>query len=142
MLSDYDPADRAAASRGERPTPPAARPAEPIPAARGEIVALTESAVIEVKRLLTESANAGKGLRLRVVGGGCSGLAYQLEFDAKVEGDLIGEHEGFSVFVDRKSAVYMRGVTLDHQSGLSGKGFIFHNPNASNTCGCGESFSI
>ena len=81
-------------------------------------------------------------MRLRVIGGGCSGLSYNLEFDERGEGDLVGEHNGFSVYIDRKSAVYLRGVMLDHQSGLSGKGFIFHNPNASNTCGCGESFSI
>ncbi|MCW8132263.1 MAG: iron-sulfur cluster assembly accessory protein [Planctomycetota bacterium] len=117
------------------PAPVAAKPAD------GEVVALTANAQAEVKRLLALE-KPGAGLRLGVKGGGCSGLSYKLEFDQKKEGDLVIAYEGFSVFLDRKSTIYLRGVTLDHQKGLQGKGFVFHNPNATNTCGCGESFSV
>ena len=110
--------------------------------AQGQIVALTLAAQEEVKRLLAADHKPGTGLRLGVKGGGCSGLSYRLEFDSKKEGDLVVPYAGFNVFLDRKSTIYLRGISLDHQKGLSGKGFVFHNPNASNTCGCGESFSI
>lgn len=110
-------------------------------AATGTIVTLTANAQTEVKRLLALE-KPGAGLRLGVKGGGCSGLSYKLEFDMKKEGDLEIPYDGFCVFLDRKSTIYLRGVSLDHQKGLQGKGFVFHNPNASNTCGCGESFSV
>ncbi len=115
----------------------------PLPAddSGGEpIVALTPAAEVEVRRLLLE---AGKpGLRLGIKGGGCSGLSYSLEFTDEAEGDTIVDFEGFKVFLDRKSTIYLSGITLDHQSGLEGRGFVFRNPQATNTCGCGESFSI
>jgi iron-sulfur cluster assembly protein len=104
------------------------------------VIALTDSARDEVRRLI---ALEGKpGLRLGIKGGGCSGLSYQMEFTESREGDTIIDFEGFSVFLDRKSTIYLRDITLDHQGGLDGRGFVFHNPQASNTCGCGESFSI
>jgi iron-sulfur cluster assembly protein len=105
-------------------------------------VNLTDEACAEVRRLMAEEEQAGKGLRLGVSGGGCSGLVYKVEFDNLAEGDLVVPYEGFNVFLDRKSTIYLRGVTLDYQKGLSGRGFQFQNPNASNTCGCGESFSV
>jgi iron-sulfur cluster assembly protein len=112
-------------------------------AGEGEaLLHLTASACEEVKRLLADEENAGKGLRLRVVGGGCSGLSYKLEFDDEREHDFVMASPDFSVFVDRKSAIYLRDVTLDYRSGLDGRGFVFKNPNASNTCGCGESFAL
>lgn len=110
--------------------------------ATNTIVALTPSAQVEVLRLIQEDGRPGVGLRLSVKGGGCSGMSYKLEFDLKKEGDFVAQYDGFSSYLDRKSTIYLRGVTLDHQKGLSGKGFVFQNPNATNTCGCGESFSV
>jgi iron-sulfur cluster assembly protein len=106
------------------------------------LVTLTDAASIEVRRLVGLDENTGKGLRLGIKGGGCSGLSYVLEFTEDREGDTILSMEGFSVFLDRKSTIYLQGITLDHQGGLTGKGFVFHNPAATNTCGCGESFSL
>jgi len=131
---------------------PAARPAQaprpetepkPLESVGGDApVALTPGAVAEVRRLLEEDQHRGQGLRLGVSGGGCSGLVYKVEFDAPKEGDVIIPQDGFEVLMDRKSIIYLRGVVLDFQKGLSGRGFQFQNPNASNTCGCGESFAV
>jgi iron-sulfur cluster assembly protein len=107
-----------------------------------EVVTLTPGAREEVRRLIREENHEGKGLRLGIQGGGCSGFVYKLDFDQKKEGDTVVNHGDFQVYLDRKSTIYLRGLTLDHQKGLSGKGFVFKNPNATNTCGCGESFSI
>jgi len=120
---------------------PAPKP-KAAPDANGAVVALTPNAQEEVRRLIAADGKPGLGLRLGVKGGGCSGFSYRLEFDQKKEGDTVIPSEGFSVFLDRKSLIYLRGITLDYQKGLQGKGFVFHNPNASNTCGCGESFSV
>jgi iron-sulfur cluster assembly protein len=118
-----------------------AKPAEPAAPAEGaRVVELTDAAKTEVQRLIAEEGKPG--LRLAIKGGGCSGLSYQMEFTEEAEGDTVVEFEGFRVFLDRKSTIYLSGVTLDHQGGLEGRGFVFHNPQASNTCGCGESFSI
>ncbi|HLX61843.1 MAG TPA: iron-sulfur cluster assembly accessory protein [Planctomycetota bacterium] len=106
------------------------------------IVSLTANAQVEVKRLIVEQNKPGLGLRLGVKGGGCSGFSYKLEFDQKKEGDIVVPFEQFNVYLDRKSTIYLRGITLDFQKGLAGKGFVFNNPNATNTCGCGESFSV
>jgi iron-sulfur cluster assembly protein len=105
-----------------------------------EVIELTESARVEVKRLVAEEGAAG--LRLGIKGGGCSGLSYLLEFTDEREGDTIMELDDFKVFLDRKSTIYLSGITLDFQSGLNGRGFVFDNPQAGNTCGCGESFSL
>lgn len=110
------------------------------PEAAEAVIELTEAARVEVRRLMAEQDQAG--LRLGIKGGGCSGLSYLLEFTEEREGDTVVEFDDFRVFLDRKSTIYLRGVTLDHQGGLDGRGFLFHNPQASNTCGCGESFSI
>lgn len=120
-------------------------PAVPVPttvAAADDIVSLTPGAAAEVRRLLLAEPGPGRGLRLGVAGGGCSGLTYKVEFDARRDGDLVIAQEGFEVYLDRKSAIYLRGITVDHQPGLSGRGFQFRNPNATNTCGCGESFAV
>jgi iron-sulfur cluster assembly protein len=108
----------------------------------GDPVTLTPSAHEEVVRLLSEEKNRGQGLRLGVSGGGCSGLVYKVEFDARADGDVVVPRDGFEIFLDPKSVIYLRGVVLDFQAGLSGRGFQFTNPNASNTCGCGESFAV
>lgn len=105
------------------------------------MITITPSAQDEVKRLVSlESDHIG--LRLGIKGGGCSGLSYILDFTKEEEGDTILNFDGFNVFLDRKSTIYLAGIRLDHQSGLSGRGFVFENPMASGTCGCGESFSI
>ena len=111
------------------------------------LVSLSENAQVEVRRLIAElqqaaEPRAGLGLRLGVKGGGCSGFSYKLEFDQKKDGDVVVPYSDFNVYLDKKSVIYLRGITLDHQKGLQGKGFVFNNPNASNTCGCGESFSV
>lgn len=106
-----------------------------------KLVTLTPAAQAEVKRLV-DLEGEGIGLRLGIKGGGCSGLTYNLEFTAKKEGDTVLDYGEFQVFLDKKSTIYLSGVTLDHQSGLQGRGFVFQNPHASNTCGCGESFSL
>ena len=82
-------------------------------------------------------------IRVGVDGGGCSGLMYNLEFDHVMkEGDKEFEDNGIKIVVDRKSFLYLVGTELDYTGGLNGKGFTFKNPNASRTCGCGESFSV
>ena len=82
-------------------------------------------------------------IRVGVEGGGCSGLSYKLEFDNQIkEGDQVFEDKGIKVVVDKKSFLYLVGTELDYSGGLNGKGFVFNNPNASRTCGCGESFSV
>ncbi len=105
-------------------------------------VVLTESAQAEVKRLLEKQNNAELGLRLGVKGGGCSGLSYNMAFDKKQQGDNEFDFNGVKVFVDPKSYLYLNGTHLDFVDGLEGRGFKFVNPNASKSCGCGESFSV
>jgi len=108
-----------------------------------QLVIITEKAQHQVVRIFeTESANPDYGLRLGVVGGGCSGLSYKMEFSPKKEDDRVIIHLGIKFLIDPKSAIYLKGITLDYKDGLDGKGFVFHNPNAKNTCGCGESFSV
>lgn len=106
------------------------------------MITLTPAARLEVARLLDKENKPGFGLRMSVRGGGCSGLSYQLGFDAKHEGDNEFDFEGVKVFVDPKSYLYLNGTQLDFVDGLEGRGFKFGNPNASKSCGCGESFSV
>jgi iron-sulfur cluster assembly protein len=106
------------------------------------VITLTESAVIEVKRLLDLQGITEGGLRLGVKGGGCSGLSYTLNFDEKIgPHDQVYDIEGIKVIVDAKSAIYLQGTQLDYYKDLMTGSFRFINPNASKTCGCGESFS-
>jgi iron-sulfur cluster assembly accessory protein len=105
-------------------------------------VKLTPKAIEMVRKMHTkEGLGADKGLRIAVVGGGCSGFQYQLNFDAIKEGDRVVEFEGVKVAVDDFSLPYIAGTTLDFVEGLHGAGFRFDNPRASRTCGCGSSFS-
>ena len=107
------------------------------------IVEVTERAQREIRSIFDrEHPQPDTGLRLGVIGGGCSGLSYEMEFDQPREHDNVIDFEGFRVLLDPKSSIYLKGVTLDFQDGLKGKGFVFVNPNATNTCGCGESFSV
>jgi iron-sulfur cluster assembly protein len=106
-----------------------------------DLVDITQDAMTEVKNLLAKE-EPGKALRLAVQGGGCSGLSYKLQFDMPKDNDYVVQHDGISVLIDPKSAIYLKGIRVDYQSGLEGKGFTFTNPNATSTCGCGESFSV
>lgn len=107
------------------------------------LITLTDKAIEQIKTICAkETSSEGRGLRLAVVGGGCSGLSYKIDFSDMREKDNIIEFDGFKVLIDPKSSIYLRGITLDFQDGLKGKGFIFENPNAKNTCGCGESFTV
>ena len=90
-----------------------------------------------------EGKTTDHNIRVSVKGGGCSGLMYDLGFDEQISpADQVFEDKGVKILVDKKSLLYLLGTTLDFSDGLNGKGFQFINPNASRTCGCGESFSI
>jgi len=104
---------------------------------------VTEAATARLKDLLDRDGKlASHGLRMKVIGGGCSGLQYQLSFDSEfAETDHVVESGSVRVVVDEKSALYLVGVTLDFVDSLQESGFKIENPNASTTCGCGESFA-
>jgi iron-sulfur cluster assembly protein len=96
-----------------------------------------------VELMKNESKPEGTFIRVGVEGGGCSGLMYNLVFDHQLkDGDQVFEDKGIKIVVDKKSFLYLVGTQLDYTGGLNGKGFVFINPNASRTCGCGESFSV
>jgi len=106
------------------------------------VVGLTENAAREIKaRLAADPAGAGKGLRIYVEQGGCSGLQYGMTFDQKRDGDLAAASFGVSVLVDAFSADYVRGTVVDFSDALTGGGFKISNPNAAQSCGCGKSFA-
>ena len=108
------------------------------------MIHVSEEAKAEISRLKSEDKIAQEAfIRVGVKGGGCSGLSYQLDFDSQSkEDDKVFEDNGVTIVVDKKSFLYLVGTTLDFSGGLNGKGFSFVNPNASRTCGCGESFAI
>ena len=107
------------------------------------LVQLTDRALAEVRAIFArERPVEGTGLRLGVVGGGCSGLQYKMEFSGRRPKDHVESFDDVVVLLDPKSSIYLKGITLDFDDGLMGKGFVFRNPNATNTCGCGESFSV
>lgn len=107
-------------------------------------IQITDKATAQVKKIMEENKiESNFGLRVGVKGGGCSGLTYQLGFDGEQkDGDTIIEKNGIKLFVDGKSLFYLTGTILDFSDGLNGKGFVFNNPNATKTCGCGESFGV
>ena len=107
------------------------------------MITVTDEAKKQAIRLMEEDGKDGLFIRVGVEGGGCSGLMYQLKFDnEESEDDRSFENNDVKIVVDKKSYLYLLGTTLDYSGGLNGKGFIFKNPNADRTCGCGESFSI
>ena len=108
-----------------------------------EDVNITEKAVNEVKRIIKENnIPENYSLRIGVKGGGCSGLSYSLGFDSDEKPtDNVIEKNGVKIIIDMKSYLYLTGTEIDYQDGLNGRGFIFNNPNAKKTCGCGSSFS-
>ena len=104
---------------------------------------LSKEALKEIKYLLRlKELDETYGVRVGVRGGGCSGFTYTLDFGRIGKDDVTLEQEGVSIFTDPKSVLYLNGITLQYTDGLQGKGFHFSNPNATQTCGCGESFSV
>ena len=107
---------------------------------------ISDKAKARLLELMQESGHAADPsyfVRVGVVGGGCSGLSYKLDFDNQQKpSDQVFEHNGMKVVTDLKSFLYLVNTVLEYSDGLNGKGFYFNNPNASRTCGCGESFSV
>ncbi|MEX0290008.1 MAG: HesB/IscA family protein [Flavobacteriaceae bacterium] len=109
------------------------------------MIQVSDTAKERVINLMTEEGfDASKDyVRVGVKSGGCSGLSYELKFDDKAEeADKVFEDNSVRIIVDKKSFLYLVGTTLEYSGGLNGKGFVFNNPNAQRTCGCGESFSL
>jgi len=108
------------------------------------MIQVTEKAVKEIKRIQeNDPSTVGAKLRVQVVGGGCSGMSYKLGFEntEAAPNDKIFEKDGVELIIDSKSYLYLTGTELDFTDGLNGTGFVFNNPNAKRTCGCGSSFS-
>jgi iron-sulfur cluster assembly protein len=106
-------------------------------------VTFTDGAVEEINRLMNEPTfDKNLQLRVGVKGGGCSGLSYVLGFDAPKEGDAYYQANGFQFIMEKAHEMYLLGMQIDWQGGLSSRGFTFKNPNASSTCGCGTSFAV
>jgi iron-sulfur cluster assembly protein len=106
-------------------------------------VSFTEGALNEVKKLIEQQElNESFGLRVGVEGGGCAGMNYVLGFDQKKEADLEYLVDGVRLFMNKAHGLYLAGMQIDFQNGLNARGFVFNNPNASSTCGCGTSFSV
>ena len=105
-------------------------------------VSITDRAVQRIKDLVAAEKREGQGLRLKIVGGGCSGLQYKMDLDAERAGDRIFEKDGAKVLVDMKSLLYLNGTELDSKDGLMESGFVFQNPNVKRSCGCGTSFAV
>lgn len=107
------------------------------------MIKVTESAKKQAIRLMEDEGQVDYFIRVGVKGGGCSGLMYELSFDNNIkDDDKVMEDNDIKVVVDKKSFLYLVGTELDFSGGLNGKGFVFKNPNADRTCGCGESFSL
>jgi iron-sulfur cluster assembly protein len=107
------------------------------------MINITENAKNQAINLMKEDGKSGYFIRVGVKGGGCSGLMYELEFDNQLkDDDKEFDFNEVKVVVDKKSFLYLVGTTLDFSGGLNGKGFVFVNPNADRTCGCGESFAV
>ena len=109
------------------------------------MIKVSDTAKKKVIELMTEDGfdSTSAFVRVGVKSGGCSGLSYDLKFDnGQEEGDKVFEDNGVRIIVDKKSFLYLIGTTLEYSGGLNGSGFVFNNPNASRTCGCGESFSL
>ena len=107
------------------------------------MVQLTDTAVTKVKEILDSQEPKPAGLRIAVVGGGCSGFSYSMAFENTPNMlDKTYQFEGLKVFIDQASLLYLDGASVDYVETLEGSGFKFENPNVKNTCGCGSSFSV
>ncbi|MGC2108618.1 MAG: iron-sulfur cluster assembly accessory protein [Candidatus Korobacteraceae bacterium] len=116
----------------------------PAESATAQGITVTEKAVARIRTILAKEhiSTAEGGLRLGVQGGGCSGLSYNISFDTQPrEHDHVFQYSDVRVFVDPKSFIYLRGIVLDYEETLMRQGFVFNNPNATKSCGCGSSFS-
>lgn len=116
-------------------TAPSTTPKMPPP------VHLSDRALTEVQRIIAnKQIPEGYGLRVGVKGGGCSGMSYVLGFDKHREHDLTFDVDGVTIYMDKRHGLYLMGTTVDYHDGLDARGFVFENPNATQTCGCGSSF--
>jgi len=108
------------------------------------MIDVTDSAKKEIQRLLDENEHSAEGgLRLFVKGGGCAGMSYGMDVvDAPARQDKLFESDGLKIFVDPKSFLFLKGTRVDFKENMMGRGFVFENPNASGSCGCGTSFSV
>lgn len=110
------------------------------------MINVSDTAVTKLNSLMAEEGKTLETayIRVGVTSGGCSGLSYKMEIvdEEQEEGDKLFEDKGVRIIVDKKSLLYLLGTTLEYSGGLNGKGFAFNNPNASRTCGCGESFAV
>ncbi|HUF09715.1 MAG TPA: iron-sulfur cluster assembly accessory protein [Rhodothermales bacterium] len=105
-------------------------------------IRLTEQAAREIQKIIaTKELPEGYALRVGVKGGGCSGMSYILGFDKKREHDVAFEIEGITVYMDKRHGLYLMDTTIGYHDGLEARGFVFENPNATSTCGCGSSFA-
>src|SRR5262245_15425691 len=103
---------------------------------------MTDQAAEKIQALVAEKGIQDGGLRVKVVGGGCSGLTYKMDLDEIRQGDKVFERGGAKLVVDRKSFLYLNGTILDYQEGLMSSGFNLQNPNVKRSCGCGSSFIV
>jgi len=106
------------------------------------MIQITEGAARKIRSLMAKQGISDGGLRVGVKGGGCSGLSYTFswERESRVGDEVFDGPEGAKIFIDRKSYLFLKGTTLDYDTALLTQGFVFHNPNAKQTCGCGSSF--
>ncbi len=105
-------------------------------------ISLSERAAAKIRGLLEQQHKEAGGLRVKVVGGGCSGLQYKMDLDEERPGDKVFGESGARILVDRKSFLYLNGTELDYNEGLMQSGFSLHNPNVKRSCGCGASFTV
>jgi iron-sulfur cluster assembly protein len=103
---------------------------------------MTDTAAAKIRSLAAAKGLPDAGLRVKVVGGGCSGLTYKMDLDQAREGDKVFEHDGAKLVVDRKSFLYLKGTELDYREELMASGFNLRNPNVKRSCGCGSSFVV
>jgi iron-sulfur cluster assembly protein len=106
------------------------------------MIEMTDHAAAKIRQLAADKDLPDAGLRVKVVGGGCSGLTYKMDLDQVRQGDKVFEHGGAKLVVDRKSFLYLNGTVLDYQEGLMAAGFNLQNPNVKRSCGCGSSFVV
>ncbi len=107
------------------------------------MIDMTSTAITKVRSMAEEYEVASSGLRVMIVGGGCSGLSYDMDFESETkEGDMVFEFDGLKVYVDPMSYAYLDGVKIDYREGFTHSGFYFDNPNAKKSCGCGSSFTV
>lgn len=106
------------------------------------MIEITESAAKKIQKLVADAGQPGAGLRVKVVGGGCSGLTYKMNLDVPRDGDKVFENDGAKLVVDRKSFLYLNGTMLDYTDDLMSSGFNLQNPNIKRSCGCGASFVV